>query len=689
MCGDPKTVNVARKIQAADVDTAEIRIRLRKTVEEPAYTWGGTATFQILTAMNGIYSSWGLTSSDFPVVFDEWQTVRIDLANPSSGAAWDGYSSVFQFHPVVCGYEGYAIDIDYIRFFYREDVKKNCNVSVTVDGQKLEKGTNNVYFTNGIFEFTFDEVPGVAAQDFVKTFLASNTAFAENGTVISEDGKTYTVYARTNLRGKTLSATDVTLGNITYATAYNVTFASEAKPGENIIINGDFSNPYLLFWGGDANTEDGFDTSIVNYNGVNALKAVFRTNASKNFRLSYRNGTSFFKENTKYLFRVDTTFPSEQNGFDMSVWDENSCNARISNFIYCPTYDWTNACDSNTANIMFTKWNDATPVVYPTQVKNINANNLYINFNNDNRQSVKRIINVGAKDSYSSTLQNRLFNESIVSLEARLSDTQFAYAPYGMYYYVNYLSVKELFDVSVDANGGVGSFDADTEVLYAKGEEFVFPENPFEKDGYVFAGWSYNGNIYKEGDIVTPAEIGDGGMSIKAEWKVDLICTAPESFDVNSIRLDSKFGIRFMSRVKTEQRNEAVEYGFLVARRVTLENNGFEMTDLTFDTPTHMFLSGAAYVKDGGCDKIYKSDDEGVFFTVVFGGIPEVKQYYEEDIVARPYIKYANGNIVYGEPKARSIVSVAKVIRDGGYENLNTSATEVVKNILRVCEENV
>ncbi len=300
MCGDPHSGNIGKQIQASDVDTAEIRIRLRKLVDEPTYAWSGNATFQILTAMNGNYGSWGLTQTTFPLNFGEWQTVRIDLTAPVSGAEWSGYSSVFQFHPVVCGYEGYALDIDYIRFLYREGVYENktYTVSAEVDGQTLVRGSNSAYFDSGIFTFTFEEAPAVSAADFVKTFLASNTAFAADATAVSADGKTYTVYANSNLRGKSLSFGDVVTGSTTYKLGVDVTFAAQAAKGKNRVVNGDFANPCLVLWGGAPGEADDFSASIETYGDGNALKGVFGTSTDKYFRLAYRDGKGLFEENS-------------------------------------------------------------------------------------------------------------------------------------------------------------------------------------------------------------------------------------------------------------------------------------------------------------------------------------------------------------------------------------------------------
>ena len=83
----------------------------------------------------------------------------------------------------------------------------------------------------------------------------------------------------------------------------------------------------------------------------------------------------------------------------------------------------------------------------------------------------------------------------------------------------------------------------------------------------------------------------------------------------------------------------------------------------------------------------YKNE---IFFTGVVTGMPAVKEYYEEDMVARPYIKYSDDTIVYGAANARSVLSVAEAIRDNGFVNedgsaMSQSAVSFIKNILTVC----
>ncbi len=228
-------------------------------------------------------------------------------------------------------------------------------------------------------------------------------------------------------------------------------------------------------------------------------------------------------------------------------------------------------------------------------------------------------------------------------------------------------STKELVDVSALADEYVGK-------MY--GED-------------TFLGLSFE----PDGDLVTEDFYLTKDTTLYAVWGEGYIGSVPAISTKNSIRTDSKSGIRFMANVLNSQRSIAQEYGFIVTRSTILDKLGLENTDLTFSMDEGTYASGASYIKDTDVDFRYAVDDENdmTYFTGVFTGMPRYKDYLMEEIVARPYIKYENGKIYYGEPHARSVVDVARDIRDSGYMVNGVSMTEdeieSIKDILRTCGE--
>ncbi len=201
----------------------------------------------------------------------------------------------------------------------------------------------------------------------------------------------------------------------------------------------------------------------------------------------------------------------------------------------------------------------------------------------------------------------------------------------------------------------------------------------------------FNGRIFKGlsktqgGEVLTEDFYLTEDTTLYALWSDDYSGTIPTTSTENSIRTDSYHGIRFKASVLTQQREVAEEYGFIVTRASILDTLDLEYTGLNFNMPEKTFASGAAYNKAEGIDFKYDVTAEEIFFTGVFVGVPATKANYTEEIVARPYIKYADGKYYYGAPHGRTILSVAEAIRDAGYPDMSEAAIEKVKDILEIC----
>ena len=165
-----------------------------------------------------------------------------------------------------------------------------------------------------------------------------------------------------------------------------------------------------------------------------------------------------------------------------------------------------------------------------------------------------------------------------------------------------------------------------------------------------------------------------GDTTVYAIWSdTDYEGTRPATSTLNSIRTDEYNGIRFMASVHNSQRAIAEEYGFIVTRSKLLGNKA-----LDFNLAEGTYVSGAAYEKNGDADYIYEATEDFTIFTAVFVGMPEKAEFYEKEIVARPYIKYSNGTVVYGKTHKRCVLSVAESIRDNGYTDVNGNPMDEV-----------
>ena len=258
-----------------------------------------------------------------------------------------------------------------------------------------------------------------------------------------------------------------------------------------------------------------------------------------------------------------------------------------------------------------------------------------------------------------------------------------------------YLDNLELFykptrTASFNANGGEGTSPA---LTYYDYEDLTLPENTFTKENYVFAGWksSLDGKIYEAGEVIPAAAIGkaEDALVLTAVWEHKII---PSSYKENSIRINDPSGIRFKASVRNETKvdEKTTEYGYIVTRASLLGTRDAEY--LTFEQTDVKYVSGVSYGYDTNSkqnvDRVFERKDDDTFFTAVIYGIKSEKAAYEEEIVVRPYIKY-DGETLYGEPMSRSVLSVAKALRDGGYKELDEHGKQIVQDILETCGESL
>ncbi len=136
------------------------------------------------------------------------------------------------------------------------------------------------------------------------------------------------------------------------------------------------------------------------------------------------------------------------------------------------------------------------------------------------------------------------------------------------------------------------------------------------------------------------------------------------------IRTDAQVnGMGLRAVAKTHQGLRAdcgdagVEYGFLITRKPLLEAQQLSENDLTFELENVGFAHGVCFGE--GVNKLHDINGEYDFYSVAFMGIPTVREYYNEYLVFRSYVKYTVDGVTvytYGEPVVTSVVETAYAV---------------------------
>lgn len=234
-----------------------------------------------------------------------------------------------------------------------------------------------------------------------------------------------------------------------------------------------------------------------------------------------------------------------------------------------------------------------------------------------------------------------------------------------------------------DENGENRTFEIASETSYTFPASFNDENVDFWTDGEV---------IYMSGETVALSDI--AGKTFKI-YNGNI---APDVLDVSSIRTSGKKGIRFASFVDAERKAYADSYGFIVTRESFLDS----VDELVFDENGSvsgvneygvLYVSGTAYNKESGLDRVYATDGEvfgdkglgeGTYFTAVLYNIDEAN--YSTKLVMRPYIE-KNGKYFYGDIISRSLYQVACGVRDGGYKGLDDAGIDYVDDIINTVEQ--
>ena len=172
-----------------------------------------------------------------------------------------------------------------------------------------------------------------------------------------------------------------------------------------------------------------------------------------------------------------------------------------------------------------------------------------------------------------------------------------------------------------------------------------------------------------------------GGFSENA-----LLSSKLTSYDKNDMRMDEYSGIRARASVTSDfyKQENVLEYGFAVARLDSIESG--KITDVVLDSDyidKKLVLYGVAFNKNNSTHKIFDRSDTTEFFTAVLLNVPSTKSALTTQLVFRPYVKLADGNILYGAKIVTSVFDVAiSLFTD---TNAPEEVKTYVKSILDVC----
>lgn len=162
-----------------------------------------------------------------------------------------------------------------------------------------------------------------------------------------------------------------------------------------------------------------------------------------------------------------------------------------------------------------------------------------------------------------------------------------------------------------------------------------------------------------------------------------------------SIRVEGAYGARFLSYVTSPVRYlevendgyEIKEYGFVVTAETSA--TGLVGKDYVLDiglAAAGKAKTGVAYSSRKGVDKIFRYDDDKIYFTGMLLNVPGNKASLTANIVCRPYCIVTDGLVdvtLYGEPTVRSIAGLAQRIKDANGSDYISNA-EYIDKILAI-----
>lgn len=234
--------------------------------------------------------------------------------------------------------------------------------------------------------------------------------------------------------------------------------------------------------------------------------------------------------------------------------------------------------------------------------------------------------------------------------------------------YIDNLFMAPYYKLTYKAGEGTGA-DV-SEYFYADKYAVSFADKGFTApEGKIFSHWvDSNGNVVTDEVIPTPGY--DIELTAVYANKADMATTLP----IASIKVSAPQGIRIAGFVSSKVKAMADEYGFIAALDKNFEGGNYD--GFVFGNDEIELAQGIAYSKADKIDIFYTDDKEeakelfgdeakdedGVYFTGVYTGIPETSEAYKEKIAGRAYVKL--GEVYcYGATTVRSVYETALAVK--------------------------
>ena len=487
------------------------------------------------------------------------------------------------------------------------------------------------------------------------------------------------------------------VGKITGSVGTAVEYTHKAfDDGENIIPNGDFSNKFYNIW----NTADNGSATIEN----GSLKVVIGTNGNQWVALKASN--IMFKPDTKYFYKTSIIYDDTED-FQYPFKGASGLS------VYVPfqdgLFDGSKAAFNKKNGDLFLGGGTQGQFLGTTQtvtgVVTIMNENYYSNIARRNNStsytdgsktasSLEALGEITGKtynteyfyeraQSWTGTYDKLFKTGADLSILTAFDKDHFGGTwdstnspAAGLTYNLKEYVIKEMWSVNLDPNGAEGEPET---VYLAKDEVITLPTTTsYTKAGYVFGGWTVDG---AKATTVTATQFKQN-VNITAVWNPAY--DAPVSYaDQTTIRTKTPAGLRFVASVADDvAKDDSVEYGFIVTRKVLLDAAKIDEADFTHNSAVKK-TSGISH--DKTTHLTFRNADNNTFFAAALVGMKAAN--YKDVLVVRPYFKSADGIYYYGEPMSASIYDVAKTKSESDEFGSYTDDQKAVINAILNLEE--
>ncbi len=620
------------------------------------------------TAYNSDVESTAIRKDGFSLNANTWTTFTFDYANvvTSNNYPADAQIGKFGFNALNGAPENLTLDIDYIHFHKKEDVKEiilDSAPSIVSTSQDESTDTDINNYTAPKFKLTF---PTAVTLEIAKLYMDENILNADTLKMFDSDGYIYTVEKLPNIQNKTWSVSAIDtefVGYIVKAPGFSHTFPEILTPHPNASIEFDNNNQKFQ-WG-------------------NASYAIDVTDPDLTYERITHTGSSDYS----YLDFTKRIMTHNVGKVTMRVRanaDIPNADIEIGGYIYTST-------DPSVTNTTYGSGSFETCSVRYNDIS-LNANEWktlsfdYGAIVESHKLPVESYI--GKLRLYINTNSTAGFVLDIDYLHFNLKDSVDVYN----------LTAPEIVSTSND-----GTTDYDIDDMSCPKFKLTF-EQPVSTDVaklyidenvadvYTLAQFDANGKVYTVNKL---SDIYEKSWNI-ASIDTEILCaivTAPSfshTFPKNytpgvmatQIRTQGVYGIRAVAYIQTANRPDYAEYGFIVARKIYMPEN----TELTFelenktDVGLPLYTHGVAYRVENGnvtIDHIFAVEAETMLFTAVFEGIPE--SMIDDVLIFRPYAKVGE-KYYYGNSTEGSVKSVTQQIFTSDGATTTNSAYDALDN---------